>query len=103
MSVTLTLDRTSHILISFSTEAYTNQQDKQISVRALVGILVANPGSIVLTPKEFYDYSDSRAYTYTLYLPSVSAGTYTIKIQWMVSGGVGYVGSRTLTVIALPA
>lgn len=103
MSVTLTLDRTSHILIIFSTEAYTNQQDKQISVRALVDALVAYPGSIGLTPREYSDYSDSRAYTYTLYLPSVSAGTYTVKIQWMVSGGTGYAGSRTLTVIALPA
>jgi len=112
MSVTLTLDRTSHILIMFSTEAYNSDPAYRILVRARIGVIDAFPGSIDLTPTVSaglgapYTHRHTigyMAYSYNFYRPSVSAGTHTIKIQWMVSGGTGYVGSRTLTVIALPA
>ena len=108
MSVIITLNRTSHLLIMFSSEAENTAEGNSILLRALVGGVVALPGAITLTPVVWdyaftYDIQDNMAYTYNFYKPSVSAGTYTIKIQWMVTGGTGYAYYRTLMVIALPA
>ena len=107
MSVTLTLDRTSQLLIMFSAEVANYDGGERIHVRALVGASVANPGWIILTPIVHdyafaYDNLDLMAYSYNFY-ESVIEGTYTVKIQWQVSGGTGYAYYRTLTVIALPA
>lgn len=107
MSVTLSLNRSSHILIMFSVQALPDW-DERIYVRTLVGEDVAYPGEIFLTPIVFGSDANSYllgwgAYTYVFYQPSASAGTYTIKIQWKVSGGTGDVADRTLTVIGLPA
>jgi hypothetical protein len=114
MSVSITLNRTSHLLIMFSTEA-SNVNDNTadyILLRALVDSDVALPGQICLTPY----LSDSLGYPYThrhylsymvysfnLYKSSVPEGTHTVRIQWKVTGHTGYVRARTLTVIALPA
>jgi hypothetical protein len=130
MAVTITLVRTSHIIIMFSAEAYNSDPAHYILVQALVGTEVAAPGSIYLTPYVGYAgdhnhggrtgetawhshtiYWDGghrhtlgyAAYSFNFYKSFVSAGTYTIKIQWKVSGGIGYVRYRTLNVIALPA
>jgi molybdopterin-binding protein len=112
MSLTLTFNRTSHIIILFSTEAYNSDPAYRIWVRAQIGATTAYPGEIMLTPtisEELGWPSTHRhtiyymAYSFHFYRPSVTAGTYTIKIQWRVTGGTGYAGSRTLTVIALPA
>jgi len=107
MSVTLTLSEESDVLILFSCEAYPDY-DEQILIRALVGETIASPGEIYLTPI-VYDYSETDiyllwwgSYTYHFHQPSVSPGTYTIKIQWIVSGGFGEIGFRTLTAMALP-
>jgi molybdopterin-binding protein len=112
MSVSITLQRTSHLLILFSAEAKADYL-QQILVQALVGESVADPGYIYLTPivqETGWAFLPTHshalgygAYAYNFYRPSVSAGTYTIKIQWRVTGGTGYVGDRTLTIIALPA
>lgn len=116
-SVNITLQRTSHLLIFFSADASNNllsdAGDYCIEARALVGDSTALPGSVYLTPivggtgftglpnhRHTLGYS---SYSYNFYEPSLSPGTYTIKIQWCVTGGTGYVSSRTLTVIALPA
>lgn len=66
------------------------------------------PGEIWLTPIVYGSDFESYflgwgAYTQNFYQASVSAGTYTVKIQWKVSGGSGDVAERILTVIALPA
>lgn len=108
MSVSLTLDRTSHVLIMFRSEALNPTGGEVICIRALVDSNIAYPGTIQLTPIIWdyaftYDNIDVMSYTYNFYRPYVSAGTYTIKIQWRVSGGTGYAYYRTLTVIALPA
>lgn len=105
MSVTLSLNRKSHLLIMFSVQALPDY-DERIYVRTLVGQDVAYPGEIWLTPIIFDGTSyllGWGAYTQNFYQPSVSAGTYTIKIQWKVSGGTGDAAERILTVIALPA
>jgi len=107
MSVEITLERNSTLLIMFSTEAYNNDPAYRIGVHAMVGDIEAYPGGIYLTPtvsesalhRHTIDYM---VYAYNFYQPSVSAGTYTIYIQWLVSGGTGLAWYRTLSVIALP-
>ena len=41
-------------------------------------------------------------YSYNFQPQLVSAGNHTVKMQWLVSGGRGYLAGSTLTVIALP-
>jgi len=105
MSVVLSLNRSSHILIMVSLEALADY-DERIYIRALINGEVAKPGEVWLTPV-IYNLDTYlvgwASYTYNFYQPSVGSGTYTIQIQWKVSGGSGDVALRTLTVIALPA
>ncbi len=106
MSVNLSLNRKSHLLILFNVEAYASENE-WIAIRALVGQDAAYPGEIYLTPNIYGSANESylvdwAAYGYNFYQPSVGVGTYTIKIQWIISEGRGYVTDRTLTVIALP-
>ena len=112
MDVVLTLDRTSHLLIMFSTEARVDDSSQRIEIRAMVSTYLAYPGSVYLTPmmleypipEEHRHNLDYSAYSYNFCSPSVNAGTYIIKIQWRVEGGgTGRAGPRALTVIALPA
>jgi len=107
MSVILTLDETSNVLIFYSCEA-SPDYDEQILIRALVGETEACPGEIFLTPIIF-DYSQTDtylpwmgSYTYNFHVSSVSPGTYTIKIQWLVTGGVGEMDYRNLFAMAIP-
>jgi len=108
MSISITLERTSHLLIMFSTEAWTADVEYRIQVRALVGLTAALPGEIDLTPTMSVSALNDHtlywmAYSYNFYQPSVTAGTYTVKMQWRVTGTTGYAYLRTLSVIALPA
>jgi len=132
MSVTMSLERPSHLLIMFSMIGYNSDSSSRIKILASVGGMTASPGEITLTPyisaDGSHDHSESSglgapyththdiynsgthshvlnpmAYSYNFYKPSVSAGTYQVKIQWSVTGGLGYAYSRTLAVIALPA
>jgi hypothetical protein len=119
MSVNVTLTKTSKLLLMFSTEAKVqgpapnNWTDASIKIRALVEANVAYPGPIYLTPTVSQDLGyptthrhrlDYSAYSYTFYLPSVAEGTYAIKLQWRVTvtGSTGYIGYRTLIVLAFP-
>ncbi|UCB60994.1 MAG: hypothetical protein JSW72_02770 [Candidatus Bathyarchaeota archaeon] len=106
MSVNLTLNRESHLLIMFSVEAFTSE-NRWMAIRALVGQDVAQPGEIYLTPNIYPHgleghFIDASSYGYNFFQPSVGPGTYNIKVQWKVSGGTGYVIDRTLTIMALP-
>lgn len=128
MSPTITLQRTSQLLIFFNAEAKIDGYG-QITVRALVGTESASPYEVQLNPlldyNGFHDHtgatmssvfhthgiygegSHTHAFGYMpysyMFSKSAGPGTYTVKIQWKVTGGVGYVTHRTLTVIALPA
>jgi len=105
MSVILTLTETSNILILVSMEAWP-AYDERILIRALVGGDVADPGEVFLTPRivgpDTYMVTWG-SFGYNFYKPSVSPGTYTIKMQWKVSGGLGDLIFRTMIVLALPA
>jgi hypothetical protein len=114
MSLTITLNRTSHLLILFSTEA---KQENEGNYRISIGALVRNStwsayayGPTYLTPyiydPPWYDNQimDFMTYTCHFYMPLLSAGKYEIEIRWCVtSGGKAYAWERVLTVIALPA
>lgn len=100
-SVSITLGRTSHLLIMFSTEAVNRYIAYEMCMRALVDTTAAHPSfGVTVTPRET---ETEGSYTYNFYLDNVDPGTHTIKIQWRVGGGEGRVLSRTLIVIALPA
>jgi hypothetical protein len=102
MAVNITLARTSNVLILFSAEAWLGASGNYLMVRAYVGTTLAYPDNNNL----FITRADTEygSNTYVFYAPNVSAGTYTVKIQWEVwFAGTGYVGDRTLNVIALPA
>lgn len=108
MSLTVTLNTTSHLLIVFSADAWINDNAAQIRIQALCGTNQTKPGDIYLTPTLSWGYGNyhvigSCAYTYVFYLTSVPAGTQTIKMQWRVTGATGSVGNRTLTVLAFPS
>jgi uncharacterized coiled-coil protein SlyX len=113
MAVTMTLNRTSHLLIMFSTDAYDNTASDIIYARAVVDGTVAQPYQVILTPYTSselgWPYTHSHIIynacsSYNFYQPFVSPGTHTIQIQWFVTGGsTGWAYYRTLTVIALPA
>lgn len=115
-SVDISLNTTCYLLIMFSAESFNNNGNLNYItyIQALVDSTVALPGSpICLTPSistslgnpyVHRHYLDSyMACSYNFYEPSVTAGNHTIKIQWRVTGGTGYVFYRTLTVLALPA
>jgi hypothetical protein len=101
MSVSITLERTSHIIIMFSATAYVEVLGNSIKVRAITDEAIPYPVEIVLTKGTQLTIG---THSFTWNLPDVSAGTHTVKIQWLVSGGTGSgnVADRSLTVIALP-
>jgi len=113
-SVGFSLNTTCYLLIMFSADSYNNNgnADYVTYIQALVDSTVALPGGwITLTPSMSNSlgnpyvhrhYITTMAYSYNFYEPSVPAGNHTIKIQWRVTGGTGYVFQRTLTVLALP-
>jgi len=110
MSVEITLERNSTLLIMFSTEAYNNNPNAHTQVYAMVNASTARPGLVYLTPTvavggPFDPHQHTlgwAAYAYNWLQPSVTAGFYTVKIVWSGGGGTGYAWFRTLTVIALP-
>lgn len=105
MPSTITLDRTSHLLIMFSAEAYNQDPTHRIWVKATVGTESAIPGAIFLTP--FLETANGHTHTVTYmtyscnwHRPSMSAGSYTVKIRWMVTGGIGW-AARALCLWAI--
>jgi hypothetical protein len=106
MSVSITLERTSHIIIMFSAIAYVKVLGNSIMVRAIAD--EATPDEAIPYPVEIVLTKETQLtmgpHSFTWNLPDVSAGTHKVKIQWLVSGGIGTgnVADRSLTVIALP-
>jgi len=104
-SVSLHLDRTSHVLIMFSASARMTSMVSPVTmyVRALVGNTIANPDTGTSFSTNVASVFECSAFVF--YLPNVNSGTYTVYIQWTVSNAMvtGYVNERTLNVLALPA
>jgi len=99
MSVSITLDATSMLFITFSSQAWVESGDTMYW-RALVDGTQAYPVSSYIIITQQTDYGGSNSFTF---YRSAAAGTHTVKIQWATyTGSGGHVGERTLTVIALP-
>jgi hypothetical protein len=103
MSVDVTLDRTSHLVILFSGEAWVDGATDAIYVRAVVNSTVAYPGADALVVFTRAGVGQHGSYSYTFYLPEVEIGHYVVAIQWMMLSGTGHIADRTLNVLALPA
>lgn len=78
MTITLVLDRKSHILIMVSIQSI-DYVDKYI--RALMDGEEVEPGIV--------GFTGFACCTYNFYWTSISSGTYIIKIQWHVTGDYG--------------
>jgi hypothetical protein len=104
MAVNLTLTEKSTVLIMFSTEAFLDATGNYLMVQARINsTLLAYPdtGNVYITRQTS---AESGSSSFNFYRPDVSAGTYTITIEWKVwFTGTGRVNDRTLTVMALPA
>lgn len=103
LSVGITLARTSRLIIIFSATAYLEVIGDSINVRANVDDKTIPDPAVVILTRETQTTMGSHSFTWNL--PDVSAGTHKVKIQWALEDGIttGYVGDRSLTVIALPA
>lgn len=116
MSLNVSLQRTSHVLILFSTMAEIINGHGRIEVRACINDTIAQPDEgVFLNPivsQELCPLSCHRhdlewaSYSYTFYQPLVEAGNYTIRIQWKLYEREGdveaQVWQRTFTVLAFP-
>jgi hypothetical protein len=119
LNVSITLKKTGCLLIMFSTDANAIREAMSSNAALLVRALIDDtqypfPGSggITLTPAlentgflGLSDHShslDIGSFSYNFYTPNVSPGTHTVKMQFKVTRGTGYLYYSTLTVIALP-
>jgi len=104
MSITLTFNDTSEVIIFASLEAL-GDYDQRIYVRALVGTSVAEPGDVYLNPiivDPTGHFVGIACHGFNFRKTSVGPGTHIIKLQWSVSGGTGDIFARSLIAIALP-
>jgi len=99
VSVTLSLNETSHILIICTLMATTVPVGNAIFMRASVGTETAIPFEYQLVG----DTDTYTTFTVSYHLSSVAPGTHTVKMQWRVSAGTGWAIRLALTVVALPA
>lgn len=101
MSVEITLERNSTLLIMFSTEARISPATANAYWRARVNTTYARPGMVILQPSTTGQYS---SISYNFYQEGLTPGKYTVYMQWSVSiGATATVYYRTFTVMAFPA
>jgi len=102
VSVTISLNETSHLLITCTFMATTDPVERAMFLRALVGTETATPFEYQL----FCDTSPGTTSTVSYYQMSVASGTHTVKMQWRINPVIpstGYAIRLALTVITLPA
>lgn len=107
MSVVITLERTSNLIVLFSTNAAMDDTGYSISWQAVMRYengteSILWPGQVYMQPGGL-ETSKYATLSYNWLQPNVAAGSYTVKVQWYVQGSTGWVYSRSLVVIALPA
>lgn len=100
MSVIITLERNSTLLIMFNTQANIQGENNTIAWQALVNTHIASPGSPFIQPSGAETMWSGISCNF--YKSKVSPGKYAVYMQWLVTGGTGYVGDRSLIVIAMP-
>jgi len=102
MSVTLKLDRNSTLIILFSTQTALSSATESIMWLAKVNATTASPGAFYLQPPNPSASLYWVSVSFNFLKTDVTAGEYTVYMQWSVTAGTAYVGDRTLIVIALP-
>lgn len=100
MSVQITMERNSTLLIMFSAETRINIL-QNVRFQALVDGSTALPGLVYAQPPGWPGWYSTISYNF--YLQNVGPGQHTVYIQWYVYGGAtATMYHRTLLVIALP-
>lgn len=112
MSVDITLNRTSLLLVMFSGLVYNdnNNAGYLVWLQAVVDSNPVQPNPILANPNMYsalgspltHIHTTWSNFSYDFYAPSVQQGKHSVKIQWKVTGGTGIAGYKTLMVIALP-
>ena len=95
MVVDVTVEVDCMLLIMFSAEAQTSTDFLEIYVRALVDGVQANPAAGVILTK----LVDWASHSFTFYMPNVTPGLHTVKIQWSYNDELGQVQVKTRTLI----
>lgn len=110
ISSTITLDRTSNLLILFSAQGWLSAVGDWAVIHVWVGGTEAYPRGVdepvLLSSATVGSFqSDSDTTTRVFHLLGVGAGTYLVQVEYRMFSGVtdAYVADRTLSVIALPA
>ena len=101
VSVTISLNQTSHLLIICTLMATTDPVERAMFLRASVGTETATPFEYQL----ICDTSPGTTLTVSFHQMSVASGTHTVKMQWRINPVIpstGYAIRIALTVIALP-
>ena len=101
VSVTISLNETSHLLIICTLMATTDPVERALFLRASVGTETATPFEYQL----ICDTSPGTTLTVSFHQMSVASGTHTVKMQWRINPVIpstGYAIRIALTVIALP-
>lgn len=97
LMTTVKTGATTNIEIMVSAEVNTTP-GRRMFVRALVDGAPASPSDVIFVAENF---TGTRSFTFTK--EDLAPGTHKIQIQWLVdSGGIAYIGDRTLCVLASP-
>jgi len=75
------------------TECRVSAATVRLEVRIMIDGTVAHPGVVALTSRVKYGTSSHLGFK-----TAVPAGSHTVKVQWRVSGGTGFVRNRSFTV-----
>jgi hypothetical protein len=81
------------ITAMFVAECRVSAATKRLDVRILVDGAATNPANAAMTQTSKYE-----THSHVAFKNAVPPGTHTVKVQWRVSGGTGFVRNRTFTV-----
>ena len=86
----------STILVEFFGSARLTDAGRAMDIRATVDGRAVNPGPMRFSGTGFTSIS------YSGFLSNIGAGTHTVTMQWMVTGGTGFISNRTFIVWVFP-
>ncbi len=95
MSLNITMPATGPLFLVFTAEVV-SETGKRAALRTTVDGVAGSPSDVIIA-----NGPDLGVHGMTFVFPSVTAGTHTVKAQWLVDqGGTAYIGDRTLAIIA---
>jgi hypothetical protein len=87
---------TSTIMVEFFGSARLSDAGRAMDIRAEVDGTPVNPGAMRFSGTGFTSIS------YAGFLSNVPAGRHTVNMQWLVTGGTGFMSNRTFIVWVIP-